>query len=548
MEDKKSNIILGIILTILMIIAIAIVIINPNKVATVNYATNQDENNSEKTAILNSNKANNEKLEKEEKQISMQQGETFCKIGTTAVFYEEENKSIYTYNTDEKTTKKLAEVPNGAEKIYFDGENIYGVPGHYKGKGIYKIDLQGNITKIYDGECAQLWLTEEKIYFVKQNGFDEINQTPQGSICCMDKSGKNITTIIDNVKNYFKIQDDTIYYTDLSSRALYKANINGENKEKLAEGRIYICDVTDKFLTYIDFADGQAYHVVYLEDNTNHKVGKFGNDVVIGKEGYIYTRKLKDDNNDIEDEATLFKIDYKNKEEKEIWKDTEIGLTTLKYFYNNNVYLMKNKVQKINLNDESHNKEDTDIGYSFFLDGYVYEFKTSEDKIKKMKITNLKNNEKEEIDITYTESKQENSVNKNTVNTNESNKNENNKQETKPKTNAEIYGWKNESIQGKTMITKEEAINIWKKNISNFGKNNNIINYKDYTTMINISLIDVTPNSLFSQTDNLPSRQANYTRKAWKIETAEEPNPMQQLDVYVDAYTGEIIGGSIHGD
>ena len=39
MEDKKSNIILGIILTILMIIAIAIVIINPNKVATVNYAT-----------------------------------------------------------------------------------------------------------------------------------------------------------------------------------------------------------------------------------------------------------------------------------------------------------------------------------------------------------------------------------------------------------------------------------------------------------------------------------------------------------------------------
>ena len=42
MEDKKSNIILGIILTILMIIAIAIVIINPNKVETVNYATNQD--------------------------------------------------------------------------------------------------------------------------------------------------------------------------------------------------------------------------------------------------------------------------------------------------------------------------------------------------------------------------------------------------------------------------------------------------------------------------------------------------------------------------
>ena len=70
MEDKKSNIILGIILAILMVIAIAIVVINPNKVETVNYATNQDENNSEKTAILNSNKVNNEKLEKEENKLS----------------------------------------------------------------------------------------------------------------------------------------------------------------------------------------------------------------------------------------------------------------------------------------------------------------------------------------------------------------------------------------------------------------------------------------------------------------------------------------------
>ena len=206
MEDKKSNIILGIILTILMIIAIAIVIINPNKVETVNYATNQDENNSEKTAILNSNKANNEKLEKEEKQISMQQGKTFCKIGTTAVFYEEENNSIYTYNTDEKTTKKLAEVPNGAEKIYFDGENIYTIPSYYDGKGIYKIDLSGTVTKIYEGSSLQLWITDNKIYFVNQIGYDSINQNPQGTLCSMDKDGTNITNIAEKIKNYLKIK------------------------------------------------------------------------------------------------------------------------------------------------------------------------------------------------------------------------------------------------------------------------------------------------------------------------------------------------------
>ena len=84
MDDKKGNIILGIILAILMIIAIAIVIINPNKVETVNYAKEQGNTNSEEVTA-NTNKTNNEELEKEERQKSMQEGKTFCKIGKTGV-------------------------------------------------------------------------------------------------------------------------------------------------------------------------------------------------------------------------------------------------------------------------------------------------------------------------------------------------------------------------------------------------------------------------------------------------------------------------------
>ncbi len=91
MDDKKGNIILGIILAILMIIAIAIVIINPNKVETVNYAKEQGNTNSEEVTA-NTNKTNNEELEKEEKQKSMQEGKTFCKIGKTGVIYEDKNK------------------------------------------------------------------------------------------------------------------------------------------------------------------------------------------------------------------------------------------------------------------------------------------------------------------------------------------------------------------------------------------------------------------------------------------------------------------------
>ena len=97
MDDKKGNIILGIILAILMIIAIAIVIMNPNKVETINYAKEQGNTNSEEVTA-NTNKTNNEELEKEEKQKSMQEGKTFCKIGKTGVIYEDKNKSIYAYN------------------------------------------------------------------------------------------------------------------------------------------------------------------------------------------------------------------------------------------------------------------------------------------------------------------------------------------------------------------------------------------------------------------------------------------------------------------
>ena len=375
MEDKKSNIILGIILTILMIIAIAIVIINPNKVETVNYATNQDENNSEKTAILNSNKANNEKLEKEEKQISMQQGKTFCKIGTTAVFYEEENKSIYTYNTDEKTTKKLAEVPNGAEKIYFDGENIYTIPSYYNGKGIYKIDLSGTVTKIYEGSSLQLWITDNKIYFVNQIGYDSINQNPQGTLCSMDKDGTNITNIAEKIKNYFVINNDKIYYTT-QNRKMYQINIDGTDEIELTQGRKFVLTVNDKYLTYIDYAEQEAKHILNLETKEDVLVGYFGEVKTYAGNTYINIRKRLDDGS-IDEKYTLF-------EEKEDGTANEIGQyadfgTDLNYIINDKAYISNQNdgTSTINLKDGDKQSAEEYNNCKYYLGGYGYKIDDS---------------------------------------------------------------------------------------------------------------------------------------------------------------------------
>ena len=94
MEDKKRNIFLGIVLVILMIVAIVIVIINPNKIKkTKEISVNEKQEN----VNLISNNVTKEEYIQEEKRMSMQEGNKFCKIDNKIVFYNEDNKTIYLY-------------------------------------------------------------------------------------------------------------------------------------------------------------------------------------------------------------------------------------------------------------------------------------------------------------------------------------------------------------------------------------------------------------------------------------------------------------------
>ena len=275
-----------------------------------------------------------EQQEKEEVKYSMTNGDDFVKIGNIIAYLnplEVNYLNIFNIETGEAI---IVDTPKALSKIYFDGENIYGVPNHYTGQGIYKIDLQGNVTQIYEGESAQLWLTEDKIYFVKQDGFDQINQIPQGDLCSMDKNGENITTIIPNTRNYFKIQKDKIYYSNMETKGLYVANLNGENTKELAKGRITIAGITDDYIIYLDYADSEKYHVLYLDDMTDHEVGRFGNCYIRQNEGYLFTRKLTDETTNIENEFSILKIDSENKKEEQIYK-YQTGLPYLVYVYQN---------------------------------------------------------------------------------------------------------------------------------------------------------------------------------------------------------------------
>lgn len=374
MEEKKGNIILGIILVILMIVAIVIVIINPNKTEKIAKVTQNVQEESKDESQLNSNidKVNNE----EEKEISMHVGGKFCKVENQIVFYEDSNKSLYLYNVNDNKTQKIATLENGANNIYFDGENIYYVPYYYSGKGIYKIDLQGTITKISESSSLQLWITEDKIYFVKQIGFDDFNQNPQGTICVMDKDGNNTVELAQSIKNDFFIQNGKIYYTT-QDRKMYVINIDGTNQEELVQGRKFVVGTEEKYILYIDYANQEAYHILNLETKEDSIVGNYGLLKKYKGKTYLNVRKKLDDGS-LETNYTLFEI-QEDGTIKEIGKF--VGFETdLKYISNKKAYLSSKEkgIYIINLDDGQ--KDESTEKYNnckYFLGGYGYKIDDS---------------------------------------------------------------------------------------------------------------------------------------------------------------------------
>lgn len=373
MEEKKGNLILGIILAILMIIAIVIVIVNPNKEdKTAKITQNiQGETNIQKQSDSNEKNINDE----EEKNTSMNTGGKFCKIDNKIVFYEDINKSIYLYNVDENKTTKLATVEDSIDKMYFDGENIYYVPSYYMGKGIYSVDLQGNTKKIYDGSSLQLWIDGDKIYFVKQIGYDQINGNPQGTLSVMNKDGSNITELSENLKNYFYIQNDKIYYTT-QDRKMYVIDKDGSNKEELVQGRKFVIDTADKYIVYIDYASQEAKHILNLDTKEDSIVGYFGEIKKFQGETYINVRMRLDDGS-LETDYTLFKIQEDGTLEK-VGKVANFG-TDLKYIINGKAYLSNQQEGAYTIKLENNEKENSE-DYNkckYFIGGYGYKIDDS---------------------------------------------------------------------------------------------------------------------------------------------------------------------------
>ena len=380
MNEKRGNILLIVILVILMIVAIAIVLINPNKVDNTAEINKIEENENSESSITENQNTIKQINEQEEKIVSMQENDRFCKIGDKIVLYDVYSNNLYYYDLSSGESKKLLSKDNTISRIYFDGEYVYYLPQHYSGKGIYKIDLEGNSKKIYEDESTQLLVTENEIYFVKQNGWDEINANPQGTICVMDKEGNNVKEIAQSVKNYFYMNND---------RKMYAINKDGTNQEELTQGRRFVLSVSDKYLTYIDYGSQEAKHILNLETKEDSLIGYFGEVRKYQGRTFINVRTRLEDGA-LTDEYTLFEV----KDDSNI---VEIGkvadfVTDLKYITNNKAYVFNKQEDKTYIiNTDTKEKQET-VDYNncrFYLGGYGYKINTEnpdEIKIEKLEL------------------------------------------------------------------------------------------------------------------------------------------------------------------
>ena len=371
----------------------------------------QNKRQSQESTEISIQNSKNQEIETEkqlenEKKYSQSKGGHFAKVGNIIIYVDFDN-NIYKIDTKEKIGRKLYTPEKGINFMYFDGEFIYYMPYYYRGRGIYKLSLDGKVEKIFEGASLQLLITEEKIYFTNQKGFDDMNQNPQGDLCVMNKDGSEVVTLIPNVRNHFKINQDKIYYTDNNTKGVFVADLDGQNRQHLASGRTSILSLNNDSLTYVDFNDGEAINLINLHDNSRKTLGRFGGSVATEEnEIYAYTRKVYektksdgsekvmdlDENRVIENAMTFMKIDSENNLE-ELWKSEQV--TSASYIYHNYMYVYGNgETQRINL--DSKETEKMDFGSSSYLNGTSYSIMGNTTYLR---ITNLDTLEKEDIPI-----------------------------------------------------------------------------------------------------------------------------------------------------
>ena len=325
----------------------------------------------------------------DEKRNSMQSGGLFAKNGNVLI-YVGDTGNIYMVDTKTNENRLLVKCLR-PERLYFDGTYVYYMPSYQIERGIFRVSLKGESKKISPNSSIQLWLTDDKIYFTDQIGFDEMNRTPQGNLCSMNKDGSNIQVVIKNIKNNFYILDQSIYYTDLSSRSLYRAKLDGSDPQLLARGRTYIHTFLGRYGIYSDYATGETKHLFNVLTSENIELGQFGVCLQINGETYIETREKGSDGKPSMTDWSILQVNKESGKTNKLasLNISNVGIDMMQYVSDGWAYRFsplgrngsKAGTYRVKLSSDTHETEFVTDQYLNYLDGYGYYVDQNESRL-----------------------------------------------------------------------------------------------------------------------------------------------------------------------
>lgn len=374
--DKKyfrSEFILSAILILLIIIMFIVIFMNKDKGELSETSVTESEQNGQNQENMSNNTDEGIEKYKEEKAIEEEKsrmaiGGKVCKKDENVVYVDNDSNKIYMYNLNEKKGKTLATMESKINKIYFDGNYVYCLPDYFTDKSIYSIDMNGNVKKIYNGSSLQLCLKDNKIYFVNQVGYDEINQNPQGTLCVMNIDGTDVKELAKSVKNYFYIENDKIYYTT-QNRQMFQMNMDGTNQIKLDDGRKFPIAVSGNNLFYIDYANNGMSYQMNIDTKEVTQFGIQGEAYYFYDSLYIKVLSVEDNSKTI-----IYKFNIDNNMLEELVQISDLNrlcsITPESVVYVNT----QNQVIKIDLNTKEQKMLEDYTGYQNYLAGTKYNF------------------------------------------------------------------------------------------------------------------------------------------------------------------------------
>ncbi len=308
---------------------------------------------------------------------SLIRGGRLAKYNNIVVYIGEASGHIFMQDLESQQITELSK--DRPDSIYFDGEWIFYSLNRER-KGIYRLGLDGSVKMLSEDHTLQIWIYNKELYYTKQIGFDSINGTPQGELYKIDFDGQNKTKLLNtNIKNYFKIHNDWIYYTRLDDRSLNRAKLDGSNETMLAKGRTYIQLVTDNYIYYTDYKykNGEALHILNLSNGDDKVIGPWSRVLKYDGRVFIQTRPFNKDENP-EDNFWILMFDEEKDEVVKLLELIDAGIDTFITVKHNWVYLSNNSTTyRINLDDTSSRKEivvDSGIYWVFGEYGYYFDY------------------------------------------------------------------------------------------------------------------------------------------------------------------------------